>query len=92
MPKTKEDQEYNVIFFIADISGYTRFIVTNEKELVHSQIIIKDIMNAIMDEIDLPLEVFKLEGDAVFLYADKDNLDMPWDSVKESMIERIERH
>jgi 2-polyprenyl-3-methyl-5-hydroxy-6-metoxy-1,4-benzoquinol methylase len=89
MPATKEDQEYNVIFFIADISGYTRFIVTNEKELVHSQIIIKDIMNAIMEEIDLPLEVFKLEGDAVFLYADKDNLDMPWDSVKESMIERI---
>ncbi len=89
MPKTKEDQEYNVIFFIADISGYTRFIVTNEKELVHSQIIIKDIINAIMEEIDLPLEVFKLEGDAVFLYADKDNLDMPWDSVKDSMIERI---
>jgi len=89
MPRTKEDQEYNVIFFIADISGYTRFIVTNEKELLHSQIIIKDIMNAIMEEIDLPLEVFKLEGDAVFLYADKDNLDMPWDSVKDSMIERV---
>jgi hypothetical protein len=89
MPRTKEDQEYNLIFFIADISGYTRFIVTNDKELLHSQIIIKDIMNAIMEEIDLPLEVFKLEGDAVFLYTDKDNPDMPWDSVKESMIERI---
>jgi len=89
MPKTKEDQEYNVIFFIADISGYTRFIITNDKELVHSQIIIKDIMNSIMEEIDLPLEVFKLEGDAVFLYADKDHPYIPWDSVKESMVEKI---
>ena len=89
MPRAKEDQEYNVVFFIADISGYTRFIVTNEKELIHSQIIIKDIMSAIIKEIDLPLEVFKLEGDAVFLYADKDNPEMPWDSVKDSMVEKI---
>jgi 2-polyprenyl-3-methyl-5-hydroxy-6-metoxy-1,4-benzoquinol methylase len=89
MPRAKEDQEYNVVFFIADISGYTRFIVTNEKELIHSQIIIKDILNAIIKEIDLPLEVFKLEGDAVFLYADKDNPEMPWDSVKDSMVDKI---
>jgi len=85
---TNFDNEYNVIFFIADISGYTKFIVTNEKALIHSQIIIKDIITTIIKEVELPLKVFKLEGDAVFLYADKDNPEYPWEDVKETMLDQ----
>ena len=43
--------EKEVVFFIADISGYTRFIVTNEKEMVHSQIIVRDLISTIISEI-----------------------------------------
>jgi hypothetical protein len=47
--------EKEVVFFITDISGYTRFIVTNEKEMVHSQVIIRDLINTIISEIKAPM-------------------------------------
>lgn len=84
-----EEQVYNVVFFIADISGYTKFVFSNEKAAVHSQVIIKDILNTIIEKIESPLVVFKLEGDAVFLYADKDNPENPWEDVKDSMIDKV---
>jgi hypothetical protein len=58
--------EKEVIFFVADISGYTRFIVTNEKEMVHSQIIVRDLISTI-SEIKAPMQLIRLEGDALFL-------------------------
>ena len=59
--------EKEVVFFIADISGYTRFIVANEKEMVHSQIIVRDLINTIISEIKAPMQVIRLEGDAIFM-------------------------
>src|SRR5262245_32782484 len=60
-----------VVLIIADISGYTRYMTANAKTLAHSQTIITELIHAIINQIELPLEVAKLEGDAVFLYCRK---------------------
>src|SRR6266850_3949674 len=60
-----------VLLIIADISGYTRYMTANAKTLAHSQTIITELVKAIVAQVDLPLEVAKLEGDAVFLFGRK---------------------
>lgn len=62
----------DVVMIIADVSGYTRFMVANETELEHSQEIISALLEAIISEVQIPLSIAKLEGDAIFLYAIKD--------------------
>jgi len=66
-------REEKVVLLIADISGYTDFMLANEKSLEHSHIIIGELIETILKEVDLPLTLAKLEGDAVFLYAVKDD-------------------
>src|SRR5437763_15419066 len=66
-------REEKVLLLIADISGYTDFMLANEKSLEHSHIIIGELIEAILDEVQVPLTLAKLEGDAVFLYAVKDD-------------------
>ena len=58
-----------VLLIIADIGGYTRYMTANAKTLAHSQTIITELIQAIVKEAELPLEIAKLEGDAVFLYS-----------------------
>jgi hypothetical protein len=66
-------QEQEAILIITDISGYTRFMLSNRQSLLHGQIIISELTKAIIAQVDIPLEISKLEGDAVFLYALKTN-------------------
>jgi len=84
-----EAQERQVIFIIADISGYTRFIVSNEKALAHSQIIIRDLISTLIEEIKLPLNLIRIEGDAIFLYALKDNPKQDWNRVSKNLVLNI---
>ena len=72
------DAPVPVILIIADISGYTRYMTANAKTLAHSQVIITELVKAIVRQIELPLEVAKLEGDAVFLYGRKQDGSRPW--------------
>jgi hypothetical protein len=72
-----------VMLIIADISGYTRYMTANAKTLSHSQAIITELIKAIINQIELPLEVAKLEGDAVFLYCRKQNPAKPWPEAKQ---------
>jgi hypothetical protein len=72
-----------VMLIIADISGYTRYMTANAKTLAHSQTIITELIKAIIDQIKLPLEVAKLEGDAVFLFCRKQNPAQPWPEAKQ---------
>lgn len=65
-------REEKVLLLIADISGYTDFMLANEKSLEHSHVVIGELIKTILDEVQLPLTLAKLEGDAVFLYAVKD--------------------
>ncbi len=70
-----EAEERRVLLIIADISGYTRFMTANAKELAHAQLIITELMETILDGVEYPMEVSKLEGDAVFLYCIIDTED-----------------
>jgi len=65
-------REEKVVLLIADISGYTSFMLANEKSLEHSHVIIGELVKTVLDEVHLPLTLAKLEGDAIFLYAVKD--------------------
>jgi hypothetical protein len=78
-----------VLLIIADISGYTRFMTANAKTLAHSQTIITELVTAIVQQVELPLEVAKLEGDAVFLYGRKQNGHRPWPEVKHLIGEKL---
>jgi hypothetical protein len=71
MDARPDDQPEPVMLIIADISGYTRYMTANVKTLTHSQTVVTELIKAILKQIELPLEVAKLEGDAVFLYCRK---------------------
>jgi hypothetical protein len=54
---------------IADIGGYTRFMKVHRINLAHSQDIIAQLLEAVIDGASPRLELAKLEGDAAFFYA-----------------------
>ena len=57
-------------FVIADISGYTDFIVKREISLLHAEQVITDLLEAMIGCADHPLVLNKLEGDAAFMFSD----------------------
>lgn len=57
-----------MFFFIADISGYTEFMVHSQMEQTHAIFLINELMKALVKEIALPMEISKLEGDAIFFF------------------------
>jgi 2-polyprenyl-3-methyl-5-hydroxy-6-metoxy-1,4-benzoquinol methylase len=79
------DAEREAIFFIADISGYTKFIFSNEKEISHSQMVIRELITTLMDKVVLPLNLVRIEGDAIFLYVLKDDPEHPWETVSKTL-------
>ena len=48
------DVEREAVLFIADISGYTKFIFSNEKEIAHSQMVIRELITTLLEEVNLP--------------------------------------
>jgi len=81
-PPPDTDAPEPVLLIIADISGYTRYMTANAKTLSHSQTIITELITAMIQQIELPLEVAKLEGDAIFLYCRKQQSLKPWNETK----------
>ncbi len=71
-----------MLLIIADIGGYTRYMTANAKTLAHGQVIITELIHAIVREIALPLEIAKLEGDAVFLFCRKSPDALQWMSMR----------
>lgn len=65
------DRPVPVLLILADISGYTRYMTANAKTLAHSQALITELVETIVRQVGPPLEVAKLEGDAVFLFGRK---------------------
>ena len=78
-----------VLLIIADISGYTRYMTANAKTLAHSQVIITELVMAIIKAVELPIEVAKLEGDAVFLYCRKRDGSHFWPDTKRLIGEKL---
>ncbi len=68
----ESNETKDVLLLLADISGYTRFMVANQTELAHSHEIIGALLESIIEQVEIPLGIAKFEGDAVFLYAIKD--------------------
>ncbi|HEX5170985.1 MAG TPA: DUF2652 domain-containing protein [Cyclobacteriaceae bacterium] len=54
------------LLFIPDISGFTRFVT--ETEISHSQMIIKELLEILINANELGLEVSEIEGDAILFY------------------------
>lgn len=52
---------------ITDMSGYTTYLLGTELE--HAQDVLSDLMGIVVSNLQPPLQVTKLEGDAVFAYA-----------------------
>jgi hypothetical protein len=78
-----------VLLVIADISGYTRYMTANAKTLAHSQTIITELVKAIVAAVHLPLEVAKLEGDAVFLFCRKEQGPRAWRELKQAVGDKL---
>lgn len=53
---------------LADISGYTKFMLANRETMVHGQLIINELIKAVLTEVNDTFRISKLEGDAVFMY------------------------
>ena len=83
------NEEKNVVLIIADISGYTKFMIDNSKTLFHAQTVITELLTAVIKQVKVPLKVSKIEGDAVFLYAVKSSGDEEWERRKRKIKTRI---
>lgn len=81
--------EKEAILMIADISGYTKFMVSNQMDLVHAQVIINELITTIIRQVRIPLEISKLEGDAVFFFAEKPTETALWDNVRREIGQRL---
>ena len=54
------------LLFMPDISGFTQFV--SETEVLHSQHIVQELLEIIIDSNHLNLQVSEIEGDAIFFY------------------------
>src|SRR5258708_25840462 len=79
-----------VALVLADISGYTAFMRHHDTSILHAEQIITELLETVIDSSDHPLQVSKIEGDAVFFYAVADDdaarrrtfFGRPWRSPK----------
>jgi len=54
------------LLFIPDISGFSKFV--NEVEIQHSQFIIQQLLEVLINANDSDLEISEIEGDAILFY------------------------
>jgi len=73
--------EREVVLLLADISGYTKFMVENQTSAVHGQMAITLLLETILAEVDIPLTLHGIEGDAVFFSAAHPGDDEGWRDV-----------
>ena len=86
-----EPRTHHLLLILADISGYTEFMLANQLTLVHGQQLITNLIEAIIGEIEIPLELKEIEGDAVFLYAVHPGDDERWRQVCDEVARKLFR-
>ncbi len=74
------------LLFIPDISGFTHFV--NSVELEHSQHIIQELLEVILDANEMDLQVSEVEGDAILFYkfGESPDLDLAYDQVEKMFL------
>ncbi len=86
-----EATEKRVVVVLADISGYTQFMVENQMSAVHGQQCITYLIETLIREIDIPLRLQEIEGDALFLYAEDPGSEEGWNDVLEQIPAKLLR-
>ena len=86
-----EAREQQLIMILADISGYTKFMVENQLAAVHGQQCITLLIETILREVDIPLRLQGIEGDAVFLYAAHPGTEDAWRQVLADVRTKLRR-
>ena len=86
-----EPTEKRVVIVLADISGYTQFMVENQMSAVHGQQCITFLIETLIREIDIPLRLQEIEGDALFLYAEDPGTDEAWQDALEQIPAKLLR-
>jgi 2-polyprenyl-3-methyl-5-hydroxy-6-metoxy-1,4-benzoquinol methylase len=64
-------------------------MLSHEKAVAHSQMIIRELIEALIRQIDVPLQLIELEGDALFIYAPKTVDPGAWSRRGQRIVERI---
>jgi hypothetical protein len=80
-----------LVIVLADISGYTRFMVENRLSAVHGQLCINWLIEALLEQVDIPLTLQEIEGDAVFLYARDPGSDEGWQATLQQVCQKLPR-
>lgn len=62
-------KQSDIYIVIVDISGYTEFTRGHNMAQMHAEGIITDLLEAVIEEMDSPLKINKLEGDAILAFA-----------------------
>jgi hypothetical protein len=85
------NQTQPALLFMPDISGFTQFV--NETEIIHSQHIVQELLEILIESNELGLQVGEIEGDAIFFYklTDKPDLNSLARQV-EKMFTRFHQH
>lgn len=86
-----EPRTAHTLLILADISGYTRFMLASRLSMVHGQQVITALIESILAEVEMPLEVQEIEGDAVFLYAVHPGDEAGWNAVCEQVGRKLLR-
>jgi class 3 adenylate cyclase len=86
-----EATEKRVVVVLADISGYTQFMVENQMSAIHGQQCITYLIETLIREIDIPLRLQEIEGDALFLYAEDPGSDEAWQIVLTQIPQKLLR-
>jgi Protein of unknown function (DUF2652) len=74
-------RERQLVLILADISGYTNFMLENQLAAVHGQLCITTLIELMLREVDIPLQLQEIEGDALFLYAAHPGDEAGWRDV-----------
>lgn len=72
MGKSNNSSTQPMLIFMPDISGFSKFV--NSTEIDHSQHIIEELLEILLDANEVDLEVSEIEGDAILFYKTGDSL------------------
>ena len=76
---------------LVDLSGYTELMVASQTAALHGQMVVSMLLEAILGEVDSPLHLQEIEGDAVFLYAEHPGSESAWRDVCEHIGHKLPR-